>query len=196
MVLRDVALLAGEIGAGGCHMDIKISVRCRGVGQGHVPALVIVSPATLGMTLNAVGALRQMHGLNGLIHGNGHVRRIRNKQAIGLYPFIILLVAHEAIDVLKLGRCCRRLRLSPESDMTGAAGIPVPQNGNTVTVQCRVEFPLHIRAVNGVKSLPLPLVMTGAVHFERFGFMTGQAGLRSLPRLPIVRGYSARLTGK
>ncbi len=188
MVLGNMALLAGEIAPGAGHVDIKISIGRGPMGQSHVSPFVVVAPAAFGMALEAVGPYRSMDRLDGLIHGDGHVDRVRNKDTIDLLTFVIFLVAGETIDILQLGRGRGWIRLGAKTDMAGTTGVPVAQNSDAVTVKGRVHLALGIGAVDGVQRRSGPLVVTGAVHFLGLGCMAGQTGLGTLPGQPGVGG--------
>ena len=90
-------------------------------------------------------------------------------------------MADETIDVFQLRSSDVRFGLHSEPHMAGAACIPVPENGDTIAVDSRVQFALGVGAVYHVRRWSLPLVVAGNMHFAGLGFMARQAGLWALP---------------
>lgn len=124
------------------------------------------------MALQTVCSDRLVYRLDSLVHGDSHVCSVRNKNTSRLYPFILHLVADEAINVFKLGFRSCWFRDGTKACMAIPATGPVAENVYSVTVECCVKLALDARSICYILSMPLPLVVIRSMKISRLGIMT------------------------
>ena len=84
-------------------MYIVLNVGGIGACQGQISAFYGITATGLRMTLQTVGSFRKMNGLDGLVQGNGHIRRVGYEVAANFNTFVFFLMAYQTINVFKLG---------------------------------------------------------------------------------------------